>query len=66
MLSFEYTAKDPNTGNLLKADIQAESEQAAAKLLVKQGLAPLEIHLKGANKGFMRTFKDRIRTKDSP
>ncbi len=62
MLNFEYTATDSNTGKKIKADIQAESESAASKLLVKQGLSPLEIKLKGEGGSF--SFKDHIRTKD--
>lgn len=64
MLTFEYTATEPNTGKKIKADIQAESESAASKLLVKQGLAPLEIKLKGDGKGILSSFRNHIGTKD--
>lgn len=64
MLTFEYTAKDPKTGDKVKAEVQAESEQVAAKLISKQGLAPLDIKLKGEGAGFIGKFKNRITTKD--
>ena len=47
MLTYEYTAKDVNTGKEIKAEVQADSEHSAAKLLVEQGLAPTDIRLKG-------------------
>lgn len=43
MLSYTYTARDTKTGERIKAEIEAENEQAASKLLVERGLAPLEI-----------------------
>ncbi len=64
MLTFEYIATDPNTGKKIKADIQAESESAASKLLVKQGLAPLDLKLKGEGGGIFSSFKNHIGFKD--
>ena len=32
MLSFRYTARDPGTGESIKADVQAENEQALVQL----------------------------------
>ncbi len=64
MLNFEYVATDPSTGKKIKADIQAESESAASKLLVKQGLSPLEIRLKDDTSGLLSSFNNRIGSKD--
>lgn len=64
MLTFEYTAKDSKTGDKVQAEVQAESEQAAAKLISRQGLAPLEIRVKGEGSGPLSNFKNRVRTKD--
>ncbi len=64
MLTFEYTAKDAKTGEHIKAEVQAESEQVAAKLITKQGLAPLSIKLKGQSTGLLAKFKNRVSTKD--
>ncbi len=65
MLVFSYTARDPKTGQKIKAEVQAESEQAAAKLLSSQGLSPLDINLKdgGSTKGLGK-FLHRIKAKD--
>ncbi len=61
MLNFSYEAKDPKTGKKVKAQVQAENEQAAAKLIRDQGLTPLSIE---ADKvGGSRRFR-RIKTKD--
>lgn len=63
MLVYRYTARDPKTGQKIKAEVQAENEQAAAKLLNTQGLSPLEIELKGGGGG-LGSFRNRIKTKD--
>lgn len=64
MLVFRYTARDPKTGQKIKAEIQAETEHAAAKLLSSQGLSPLTIELKGGGKGGLSSFRNRIKSKD--
>lgn len=64
MLTFEYTAKDTKTGETIKANVQATSEQAASKLLAEQGLAPIHLRVAGSGKGFARVFKDRVRAKE--
>ncbi len=46
MLTFVYTAHKNETGELVKAEVQAENEQAAAKLLIAQNLFPIEIESK--------------------
>lgn len=43
MLNYSYTARDPATGQKVSATLQADNEQAAAKLIQSQGLAPLDI-----------------------
>ncbi|HEX5456621.1 MAG TPA: type II secretion system F family protein [Candidatus Saccharimonadales bacterium] len=65
MLTFTYTARDPATGNKIKAQVQAESEVAAAKLIQKEGLAPLEIKvLNETSGGVVGKIRNRIKTKD--
>lgn len=61
MLTFNYTAKNGKTGQKVKAQVQADNEQAAAKLIRGQGLTPLEIKLEKSSSG--GRFR-RIRTKD--
>lgn len=61
MLTFSYEAKDAKTGKKIKAQVQADNEQAAAKLIREQGLTPLNITAEKAGVG--RRFQ-RIKTKD--
>lgn len=64
MLTFHYTARDPATGQLLKADVQAENEQAAAKLIKQEGYSPIEIS--SGSKGAAGLFDrlNRVGAKD--
>jgi len=65
MLTYRYTARNPQTGQQIKADVQADSEGAAVKLIREQGLTPIDVKLgeKGANiPGFK--LGSRVKTKD--
>lgn len=64
MLSYKYTARDPATGGYVKANVQADNEQSAAKLIHKEGLVPIDIQLaeKGTT-GFMARF-NKVKAKD--
>lgn len=61
MLTYSYTARDPATGRHVKAEVQADNEQAAAKLIKGEGLVPLDI---GISKGGTSTRLKHIKTKD--
>ncbi|HSX47430.1 MAG TPA: type II secretion system F family protein, partial [Patescibacteria group bacterium] len=61
MLTYNYKAKNPKTGQKVKAQVQADNEQSAAKLIKEQGLAPLDIKLENSSKP--SRFR-RIKTKD--
>ncbi len=61
MLTFSYEAKNTKTGQKVKAQVQADNEQAAAKLVRAQGLTPLSIKPEKAGAGHRFS---RIRTKD--
>lgn len=63
MLSYNYTARDTTTGQKIKAELQAESEQAAAKLLREQHLVLISISLKDNGKGFGK-LKSKVKAKD--
>jgi type IV pilus assembly protein PilC len=64
MLTYKYTARNTKTGEKITAEIQAENEQAAAKLLHQEGLAPLDIKsLEDGGNVFAR-IQNRIGTKD--
>lgn len=45
MLTYHYVARNPATGKQVRADVQADSEAAAAKLISKEGLVPVSISL---------------------
>jgi type IV pilus assembly protein PilC len=49
MLTFHYVARNTKTGERFRADVQAQSEQEAAKLIRQQGLTPLDITLQGTS-----------------
>lgn len=65
MLTFAYTARDPASGQKVKAVVQAENETAASRLIKDQGLSLLDISLKdtGTDGGLGRITK-RIKSKD--
>ena len=65
MLTFKYTARDAATGKKISAEVQAASEQAAAKLIRDQGMSPIDITpiTDGGSNPLMR-FKNRIGIKD--
>jgi type IV pilus assembly protein PilC len=65
MLSFRYTARDPATGQYIKSTVEAENEAAAAKLIHKEGLVPIDIQLaERAATGLVARIFNRIKTKD--
>lgn len=65
MINYVYTAKHTETGEVVKAEVQAENEQSAAKLLVSQKLFPIDIQNK-ENSRFGTKLKvgTGVRTKD--
>lgn len=65
MLTYKYTARDIASGQKMSAEVQAESEQAAAKLIHAQGLAPIDIKLAGTG-GIpgLNDIRNRVRSKD--
>ena len=62
MLTYLYTAKEGSTGKKVSAEIEAENERSAAKMLMERGLTPLDISLKGEKKGASSLF-NRIPSK---
>lgn len=64
MKKFDYQAKDTSTNKMVRATVQAESESAAAKLLIAQGFTPLDIKESDENGGFLGRLTNRITTKD--
>ncbi len=63
MLSFTYQARNPATGQKIKAQVQADSERAAAKLITQKGLAPISIKLDNSSTRGGKFFH-RVKAKD--
>ena len=65
MLSYQYTARNPATGQQIKATVEADSEAAAAKLVSGQGLVPIEIKIGNTGgAGILGKFNNRVKAKD--
>lgn len=64
MKKFSYEARDQATNKITKATLQADSENAAARLLIKQGFVPLSIHEQVGDGSFLSRLTGRITTKD--
>lgn len=63
MQVYDYTAHNSVSGEKVKAQVQADSESAAAELIQKQGLTPVDIKEVKSGNNFSNYFK-RVRAKD--
>jgi type IV pilus assembly protein PilC len=61
---FNYEARDKASSSVVKSMVQADSESAAAKVLIEQGLMPLDIKEIDENGSFFAKLSGRITTKD--
>lgn len=64
MLTYEYTARNPANGQKVRAVVQADSEQSAARVIHQEGLAPISIKVLESNKYGLGKYLHRIKTKD--
>lgn len=64
MKKFTYEARDKSNNETVSSMVQAESENSAAKLLIEQGLMPLEIKEINEEGSFIGKITNRITTKD--
>ena len=64
MKKFTYEARDQVNNKIIKAMVQADSETAAAKLLIKQGFIPLSIKEQSGETNIIARLIGRITTKD--
>jgi len=64
MLTYDYTARDPASGQRVKATVQADSEQSAAKLIRAEGLVPTNITVSKSGTFAILGRFNRIKTKD--
>ena len=64
MKKFTYEARDQATNKITKSTVQADSESAAARLLMNQGFTPLDIKEQNSEESFIARITGRITTKD--
>jgi type IV pilus assembly protein PilC len=64
MKKFTYEARDQANGKISKATVQADSEGAAARLLIDQGFTPLSIKEQNEYDNPIAKLTGRITTKD--
>lgn len=64
MKKFTYEARDQASNKITKATVQADSENSAAKLLLAQGLTPLNIKEQSEGNPILNKITGRITTKD--
>lgn len=64
MKKFSYEARDQASNNIVKSTVQADSENAAARLLSEQGFNPLTIKEVNEGGNFFAKLTGRITTKD--
>lgn len=63
MKRFTYKAIESKSGKTVKGAIQAETERAAGKLLIEQGLVPESIDEEETG-GLLDKFKNKVSSKD--
>ena len=65
MLTYQYTARNTQTGQQVKSTVEADSEAAAARLIADQGLSPIEVRVSGAGgSGILDQLNSRVKAKD--
>lgn len=64
MLSFRYTARDPGTGQYVKAEVQAADEQSASKLIRQEGFVPIDIKLAEKSASGLGSRFNKVKIKD--
>lgn len=64
MLTFVYTAKDTASNKTVRSTVQAESERAAAKLLMSRNLVPLNITPETESSSIFGAIQNHVSTKD--
>ncbi len=62
MKRYTYKAKDKKTGKVYSGTVQAESENAAGRILIEQGYTPQKIRLED-NSGFFARMQNRVSAK---
>ena len=60
MITFNYKARDTNTGKIIRSTVQGNNEAAAARVLMAQGIVPVEMTPAGSGGG----LRSRVSSKD--
>ena len=64
MLTYNYVARNPQTGKVIKSTVQADSEGAAAKLIKAEGLVATDISIEGSRSALLGGYKGRVKLKE--
>lgn len=64
MRKFHYEAREQSTNKIVKSIVQAESEHAAAKVLIQQGFTPINIKSADDDRGIIGKLTGHISSKD--
>ena len=60
MLEYKYTARDTASNKTVKSVVKANSEKAASKLLISQGLLPIEIKEVSQGESIFQKLTNRV------
>ena len=64
MRKYKYKARDQANNKIIESTVQADSEKAAAKLLLEQGFVPISLKEEDDSSGFFSKFTNRVTSKD--
>lgn len=64
LTTYEYIARNPKTNERIKAEVQADNERSAAKLIRDEGLVPLDITLQKQRSSALGGIFKRVPAKD--
>ncbi|NCU38916.1 type II secretion system F family protein [Candidatus Saccharibacteria bacterium] len=64
MRKYHYEAREQATNKIVKSIVQAESEHAAAKVLIQQGFTPINIKSADGDQGIFGKLTSHISSKD--
>lgn len=64
MLTYQYVARNPATGQRIKSDVQADSEKTALRLIRDEGLVPIDISLEKTSSNMLSGHFNKVSTKD--
>ncbi len=64
MINYKFTARNPQTGEKIQSQVQADSVSSASSLIKQQGFVPIDIKVMSEGSSPLSKFKSRIKTKD--